>query len=95
MRVRQKCKDYGVIEPQFSEVSNGFMVTLYKEKFIHNTDYLVKQSPFGIEYISGGQTGGQTGLTASQLAVFKVINENNKVSRNDIANILNISPSAV
>ena len=103
MRVRKICKDYGIIEPQFSEISNGFMVTLYKEKFIHNIDYFVKESTLEIENVSGGQTGGQTGgqaggqtgLTASQLAVFKVINQNNKVSRNDIANILNISPSAV
>ncbi len=27
----QICRDYGIVEPQFSEVSNGFMVTLFKE----------------------------------------------------------------
>jgi DNA-binding IscR family transcriptional regulator len=34
-------------------------------------------------------------LTFSQLAVLNVIKTNNKVSRNEIANLLNISPSAV
>ncbi len=95
MRVRQICKDYGIVEPQFSEISNGFMVTLYKDKRIRNFDYLVKESALEIKNVAGGQTGGQTGLTASQLAVFKVIDENNKVSRNDIANLLSISTSAV
>ena len=32
LRVRQICSDYGVREPKFEEVFNGFQVTLFKEK---------------------------------------------------------------
>ena len=32
MRVRQICRDYGIIEPKFEEVFDGFRVTLFKEK---------------------------------------------------------------
>ncbi len=31
MRVRRICKEYGVVEPVFQEIFNGFMVTLFKE----------------------------------------------------------------
>ena len=31
MRVRKICREYGVKEPEFAEVSHGFMVKLYKE----------------------------------------------------------------
>lgn len=31
MRVRRICKEYGVVEPVFQEISNGFLVTLFKE----------------------------------------------------------------
>ena len=32
LRVRQICRDYGIIEPKFEEVFDGFRVTLFKEK---------------------------------------------------------------
>ena len=34
MRVRKICKDYGVKEPNFYEMHNGFQVVLYNEKII-------------------------------------------------------------
>jgi len=34
MRVMQICRVYSIVKLQFSEVSNGFTVTLFKEKRI-------------------------------------------------------------
>ncbi|MDR1632104.1 MAG: HTH domain-containing protein [Dysgonamonadaceae bacterium] len=34
MRVRKICKEYGVREPDFIEISNGFQVILYNEKVV-------------------------------------------------------------
>jgi len=32
MRVRRICKEYGINEPKFEEIFNGFKVTLFKQK---------------------------------------------------------------
>ena len=61
MRVRHICKEFGIVEPIFQEISNGFMVILFNEKLKlnKNNDYFVKESVLEIEKVSGGQTGGQ------------------------------------
>ena len=37
MRVRKICNEYGIKEPNFKEISTGFMVTLFKE-LLKDTD---------------------------------------------------------
>jgi len=37
MRIYKICKEYGIKEPDFKEISNGFMVTLFKET-VKDTD---------------------------------------------------------
>ena len=85
-------------EPQFCNISDGFMVTVFCEKIdqklggTETAQELFTSAGFGQ---TGGQTGGQTDFTPSQVSVLNIIRANNKVSRNAIANKLKISPSAV
>ena len=37
IRIRKICKEYGVKEPDFNEIFNGFQVTLYNQRIV-NTD---------------------------------------------------------
>lgn len=36
MLVRKICKEYGVVEPSFGEMANGFKVTLFKELIMND-----------------------------------------------------------
>lgn len=89
-------------KPKFCNISDGFMVTVFSEKMdnkLGNTETTQESLISGEFSVKGGQTGGQIGgqtdLTSSQVSVLNIIKTNNKVSRNEIAKRLKISPSAV
>ncbi|MDR1543312.1 MAG: putative DNA binding domain-containing protein [Prevotellaceae bacterium] len=50
MRVRQICRDYGVIEPDFNEVFNGFQVILYSERTDKNEN--IENLPETVENVT-------------------------------------------
>jgi len=53
MRIRRICRDYGMKDPLFQEIQQGFMVTLFKEKAKH------------VDYRKAGDKVGET-LTQNQ-----------------------------
>jgi ATP-dependent DNA helicase RecG len=93
LKIYNSCKVAELPEPEILEKDGGFMVALNKAKKV--TD---KGGAIGSE--EGGQTGSQTGgqsdnLTERQIEVFKLIKEDNKISRKEIAKKLDIAESAV
>lgn len=97
LKIYNSCTEHGLPEPDIMEKDGGFMVILYK--MAHSTGE-GGQTGGVIGGQKGGQTGGQTGgqddnLTDRQTEVFKLIKEDNKISRKEIAKKLNIAESAV
>ena len=85
LKIINSCKEAGLPEPDIMEKDGGFMVALHKAALITN---------------EGGQIGGQIGnidydITERQAAVLKLIQDNKKISRKKIGEILGIAESAI
>jgi ATP-dependent DNA helicase RecG len=100
MRVRQICKDYGVIEPQFSEVSNGFMVILYKEsssKDINtNNEVIDNDNDTDNDAIDTNNDTIDTNkdtnkITIIQTKIIQEIKKNNKITISELSVIVDIN----
>lgn len=81
-RIRNICKEYGVIEPVFEEAFDGFKVTLFKEKSLTSdvTDV----------------TENVTDITDNrQKIILELITGNNKITTKSIADILKITKRTV
>lgn len=85
LKILNSCKDAKLPEPEIIEKDGGVQVTIFK---VSDGGQIGGQT--------GGQTGGQIGgLTERQKEVFKLIVANPKVSRKELAQLLNINESAV
>ena len=81
MRVRKTCRDYGIIQPQFSEISNGFMATLYKEERQSQNANIIKEFA---EY--GNVPVNVPGILNSlEINILDEIRQNNAIVLSDIA----------
>ena len=85
----EHCKAAGLKQPEF-KIDDAFVVTIWRKQ-----GQAFKNIGGQIGGQTGGQTGGQIILTDAQIAVLNIIKNNNRVSRNEIAKILNIGSSAV
>ena len=74
--------------PEFRNISDGFMVTI----FAINTDKAIDTGG-QIGGLIGGQIGGQ--MTENQQKILSLINGNNKISRKEIADKIEINESAI
>lgn len=80
MRVRRICKEYGIIEPKFEEIFNGFRVILFKEKIID----------------TGNDTGNDTDNdTERGQKIISLIRKDSKITINQIARNLSVSRSTI
>ena len=75
-RVLNICKDYGVKEPLFEEISNGFMVTLFKQK-VAVTDKVTDKVT--------------DNLTENQKRIILLIQHKRRITTNELADIILIS----
>jgi len=80
IRVRKICKEYGVKEPDFNEISNGFQVILYNEKIVDEKD-VTDRVPDRVPDT----------LTDYQKSIIKFILENNTISMNELSIKVGIS----
>jgi ATP-dependent DNA helicase RecG len=76
------------------------IINACKEAELPEPQIIEKDGGIEVTIFRGGQTDGQTDkndskLTERQLEVLNLIKEDNKISRNEIANKLNIAESAV
>ena len=75
-RVLNICKDYGVKKPLFEEISNGFMVTLFKQK-VADTDKVTDKVT--------------DNLTENQKRIILLIQLNRRITTNELADTILIS----
>jgi ATP-dependent DNA helicase RecG len=85
LKIIHSCRAAGLPEPDIMEKDGGIMVALYKTALVVG---------------KGGQIGGQIGhtfndITDRQAEVLQLIQDNNKISRKKIAEIMGIAASAV
>lgn len=92
-RILDGCKKAGLPNPEFKNISDGFMVTFFSKE-------AVSGGQTGGQ--AGGQTGGQTGegyenivLTSHQKMIIELIESDNRVTRNELSRKLNINESAI
>ena len=81
MRVRKICRDYGIIQPQFSEISNGFMATLYKEERQSQNANIIKElAEYGNVPVNIPAV-----LNTLEMNILDEIRQNNTIVLSDIA----------
>lgn len=80
MRIYKICKEYGIKEPDFKEISNGFMVTLFKETVKDTNKDTDKDTDKDTEKIS-----------IIQNKIIKEIKENSKISISELSSLIGIN----
>ena len=98
IRIRNICKEYGIVEPSFSEIANGFMVTLFKEKIIDLVYSAIEHvnvpvnEPVNIsEYVSvnelvdSGIEPVNEPVNERQLMIILLIQQNKHISLNELS----------
>lgn len=86
MRVRRICREYGLHEPLFQEMQQGFKVTLYKETTTASDYEKVGEKV-------GERVGEKVGekLTQNQQQILSLIAENNYITTSELAQKIQIS----
>jgi ATP-dependent DNA helicase RecG len=86
MRIRRICKDYGLKDPLFQEMQQGFKVTLFKAT-IKPTDYMKVGDKVG------DRVGDRVGvdLSQNQKHILELIKANNRISATELAEKVQIS----
>jgi ATP-dependent DNA helicase RecG len=85
MRVRKICKDYGIKEPDFSEIFNGFQVILYNEK-IDVTD--------NVTDVTDNVTD-VTDVTDRTKKILEIIVEDNQITISEIAKRMKVTKRTI
>jgi ATP-dependent DNA helicase RecG len=88
LRIINACKEAGLPEPDILEKDGGFMVALHKAAREEN-----QSDPIGGP-IGGPMGGPMDSLTERQKEVLQIIKERNKISKRELATLLNINVSA-
>ena len=83
MRVRKICMDYGVKEPDFREIANGFQVVLYNER-VGDPQNVLENVPNVLENVTEKVTENRVD------AILELVKNNNNISMQDMANILDV-----
>ena len=81
MRIRRICKEYGIIDPKFEEVFNGFRVILFKEKL----KVAEEESHNVTDNVTENVTENRI------IVILNEINLNNKISIDQLAKILKVT----
>ena len=79
-RIQQICKDYGVIEPVFEEIANGFQAVLFNEKLNTKNKVTEKVTEQVTEKV-----------TKNQQMILDYIIENPAITSRELANLVGIS----
>lgn len=107
MRVRRICKEYGVVEPSFGEMANGFKVTLFKELTMNeyaNNSLIVSDFKVDIKkelekdtvkQTEKGTEKGTEKLSKNQLLILNYITENKNITIEELTSRIAISASKV
>ena len=94
MRVRKICKEYGVKEPDFNEISNGFQVILYNEKVVEKTTESVEKTAESV-----GKTAESVEKTAESVEktaesvekILRLISSNPEITQKELAVLTGLS----
>jgi len=86
MRIRKICKDYGVKEPNFEEISSGFQVILYNEK-INVTDSNIDRAK---KIIKNNTKKGTEKVSINQQKIIKNLLENPSITSEELSVIIGI-----
>lgn len=86
MRIHRIYREYGLKDPLFQEIQQGFMVTLYKEKAESNVYPKVGEKV-------GNKVGEKVGenLTQNQKQILGLISQNNQIAAAELADKVQIS----
>jgi len=94
MRIRKICKDYGVKEPDFYEISNGFQVVLYNEK-INVTDNVTDVT----DNVTDNVTDVTDNVTDNDIdrakKILNLIVENNRITASEIAKYMKVTKRTI
>jgi len=97
MRIRKICKDYGVKEPDFEEISNGFQVVLYNEK-INVTDVTdnVTDVTDNVTDVTDNVTDNVTDSDSDRAKkILDLIVENNRITASEIAKCMKVTKRTI
>ncbi|MBN2396340.1 MAG: putative DNA binding domain-containing protein [Candidatus Atribacteria bacterium] len=100
LKIMEACQEASLPEPEITEIDGGLRVTLIKSEVDASTSDLLgvmggDRTSGQIGGQIGGQMGGQIHLTERQKEVYDLILLNDKISRREIAQKLEIAESAV
>jgi ATP-dependent DNA helicase RecG len=88
MRVRRICKEYGIIEPKFEEVFNGFRVILFKEKLTVAEDVTKNDTDNDTDKVTEKVTEKVTG---NQDRIIQLITKRATITSVELSKIIGIS----
>ena len=80
-RIRKICHEYGIKEPRFEEILNGFKVTLFKEKLVDNNNVVNNVVDNVVDGVADDRLD----------SILKLIAGNNQISAARIAKILKVA----
>ncbi len=93
IRIRNICKDYGVVEPSFNEIANGFMVTLFNKKINITANTINTPADNVIDSVTDNVTDNVTDKRLSQILEHFAMN--NKLSTSKLGNMLGVSKMTI
>jgi ATP-dependent DNA helicase RecG len=102
IRVRKICKEFGVKEPDFNEISNGFQVILYNEKIVDSdnvtdvtdvTDNVtdVTDVTDNVTDVTDNVTDVTDNDTNRIKRILNIVTINNKITVSEIAKYMNVT----
>jgi ATP-dependent DNA helicase RecG len=92
MRIRKICKEYGIKEPVFNEVFDGFQVILYNEKIM---DKVINITDVQKNIKRKRKNDLENDLENRHGTIIKFIKSNTKVSMLKLSKVLNVSPATI
>ena len=87
IRVRNICREYGVKDPDFYEISNGFQVVLYNEK-IFEIDHVTDHNADVTDHVTDSDT-----VRAKK--IINMITENDKITISEISKHLKVTKRTI
>ena len=90
MRVRKICKEYGVKEPDFNEIFNGFQVILYNEKLVVTDD--TENVTDDAENVTDDVTDD---VTDRAKEIVNLMIENNQITASEIAKYMKVTKRTI
>jgi ATP-dependent DNA helicase RecG len=87
-RIISGCKEYGLPEPEFMEIGDSFRVNIFRKP-----EYISKKRPESRQ--ESGQESNQENSNKTQIAILKLIRENNAITQEEMSARVGVSFGAI